>query len=131
MNDGKWHIGPHADDAATALRRHRDTAREELGRAVEELGHKLEVPARSKEKARGAVEATRHTASEAAHAVSDKAEQAKASAADLAHRVAAAAPEPVVARGRRTAGTVRGHPIAAALCAAGAAVLVWQIVRRL
>ncbi|WP_040779471.1 DUF3618 domain-containing protein [Nocardia pneumoniae] len=117
-------------DAAAALRRARDTARAELGRAIDELGHKLDVPERSKEKAHDAVATTKHAASEAAHAVSDKAEQAKTSAADLAHRVAAATPAPVLARGKYAAGTLRTHPLPAALTAAAAAVLVWRIMRR-
>ncbi|MEV6320018.1 hypothetical protein AB0M45_02310 [Nocardia sp. NPDC051787] len=119
---------PPADGGA-ALRRARDTAREELVKAVEELGHKLDMPARSKDKAHDAVEATKHAASEAALAVSDKAEHAKASAADLAHRVAAATPAPVLARGKHAAGTMRANPIPAALAAAAAAVLVWRIMR--
>ncbi|WP_454196523.1 DUF3618 domain-containing protein [Nocardia sp. Marseille-Q1738] len=127
MSNSKSPSGP--DEAAAALRRDLDTAREELGRAVEELGHKLDVPARSKDKAHDAVEATKHAASEAALTVSDKAEQAKASAADLAHRVTAATPAPVLARGKRAAGTLRANPIPAALAAAAAAVLVWRIMR--
>lgn len=124
MSGSRSPTGPHGDGAA-ALRR----AREELDRAVEELGHKLHDPPWRKEKARDAVDATQHAVSEAAHAVSDKAEQAKTSAADLAHRVTAAMPAPKLARGRHAAGRLRPPPIAAALIAAGVAILVWRILR--
>ncbi|MEU1993693.1 DUF3618 domain-containing protein [Nocardia gamkensis] len=129
MSDSRPRAGQPTDEVA-ALRRDRDEARAELGRTVEELGHKLDVPARSKEKAHEAVEATQHVASEAALAVADKAQQARAGAADLAHRVAAAAPEPVAARGRQAGGALRAHPIPSALGAAVIAAVVWQIVRR-
>ncbi|MEU1550018.1 DUF3618 domain-containing protein [Nocardia sp. NPDC005745] len=128
MSDSRPRAGQPTDDVA-ALRRDRDEARAELGRTVEELGHKLDVPARSKEKAHEAVEATQHAASEAALAVAGKAQQARTGAADLAHRVAAA-PEPVAARGRQAGGALRAHPIPAALGAAVIAAVVWQIVRR-
>ncbi|MFG3615634.1 DUF3618 domain-containing protein [Nocardia sp. NPDC047654] len=129
MSDSRPRAGQPTDEVA-ALRRDRDEARAELGRTVEELGHKLDVPARSKEKAHEAVEATQHVASEAALAVADKAQQARTGAANLAHRVAAAAPEPVAARGRQAGGALRAHPIPAALGAAVIAAAVWQIVRR-
>jgi hypothetical protein len=129
MSDSRPRAGQPTDDVA-ALRRDRDEARAELGRTVEELGHKLDVPARSKEKAHEAVEATQHVASEAALAVADKAQQARTGAADLAHRVVAAAPEPVAARGRQAGDALRAHPIPAALGAAVIAAVVWQIVRR-
>ncbi|MGK8512830.1 DUF3618 domain-containing protein [Nocardia asiatica] len=129
MSDTRPETGRPTDDVA-ALRRDRDQARAELGRTVEQLGNKLDVPARSKEKAHEAVEATQHAASEAAHAVTDKAQQARRGAADLAHRVAAAAPEPVTARGRQAGGALRDHPIPVALGTAVIAALVWQIVRR-
>ncbi|MBF6474554.1 MULTISPECIES: DUF3618 domain-containing protein [Nocardia] len=129
MSDSRPDAGQPTDDVA-ALRRDRDQARAELGRTVEQLGHKLDVPARSKEKAHDAVEATQHAASDVALAVADKAQQARTGAADLAHRVAAATPEPVAVRGRQAGGALRAHPIPAALGAAVLAALVWQIVRR-
>ncbi|MGY1897390.1 DUF3618 domain-containing protein [Nocardia gipuzkoensis] len=129
MSDSRPEAGQPTDDVA-ALRRDRDQARAELGRTVEQLGHKLDVPARSKEKAHDAAEATQHAASDAALAVADKAQQARTGAADLAHRVAAATPEPVAVRGRQAGGALRAHPIPAALGAAVLAALVWQIVRR-
>ncbi|WP_051020793.1 DUF3618 domain-containing protein [Nocardia araoensis] len=129
MSDSRPGAEQPTDDVA-ALRRDRDQARADLGRTVEELGHKLDVPARSKEKAHDAVEATQHAASEAALTVADKAQQARTGAAELAHRVAAATPEPVVERGRQAGGALRAYPIPAALGAAVVAVVVWQIVRR-
>lgn len=129
MTDSRPGAGQPTDDVE-ALRRDRDQARAELGRTVEELGHKLDVPARSKEKAHDAVEATQHAASEAALAVADKAQHARTGAADLAHRVAAATPEPVAERGRQAGGALRAYPIPAAIGAGALAALVWQIVRR-
>ncbi|MEU2036778.1 hypothetical protein [Nocardia amamiensis] len=128
MSGSRSPTGAHGDGVA-ALRRARDSARKELDKAVEELGHKLDDAPWSKGKARGAVESTQHAVSEAAHAVSDKAEQAKTSAADLAHRIAAATPAPKLARGRHAAGRLRPPPLAAALIAAGVAILVWRVVR--
>ncbi|MGQ4599029.1 hypothetical protein [Nocardia sp. R6R-6] len=127
MSDSRPHVG----DAA-ALRR----ARDEIGRAVGELGHRRDVAARIvatriKEKAHDDVEATKHAASEAAHAVAGTAAQVRTSAEDLAHRVATAPPVPAVfTRGKHAAETLRAHPIPAALAAVTAAVLVWRIMRR-
>ncbi|MGK8522757.1 DUF3618 domain-containing protein [Nocardia asteroides] len=129
MSDSRSQAGRPTDDVA-ALRRDRDQARAELGRTVEELGHKLDVPARGKEKAHDAVEATQHVASEAALAVTDRVQRARTAAADLAHRAAAATPAPVAARGRQAGGALREHPVPAALGAVVLATLVWQIVRR-
>ncbi|MEU6185675.1 DUF3618 domain-containing protein [Nocardia sp. NPDC047038] len=129
MSDSRPGAERPTDDVA-ALRRDRDQARADLGRTVEELGHKLDVPARSKEKAHDAVEASQHAASEAALTVADKAQQARTGAAELVHRVAAATPEPVAERGRQAGGALRAHPIPAALGAAVLAAVVWQIVRR-
>ncbi|WP_063052828.1 DUF3618 domain-containing protein [Nocardia arthritidis] len=128
MSDSRPRAGQPTDDVA-ALRRDRDQARAELGRTVEELGHKLDVPARSKEKAHDAVEATQHVASEAALAVADKAQKARTSAANLVHR-AATTPEPIAARGRQAGGALRAHPVPVALGAAVIAAVVWQSVRR-
>ncbi|WP_067470691.1 hypothetical protein [Nocardia amamiensis] len=128
MSGSRSPTGAHGDGAA-ALRRARDTARKELDKAVEELGHKLDDASWSKGKARDAVEATQHAVSEAAHAVSDKAEHAKTGAADLAHRIAAATPAPRLARGRHAAGRLRPPPLPAVLIAAGVAILVWRILR--
>ncbi|MBF6301791.1 hypothetical protein IU459_30240 [Nocardia amamiensis] len=128
MSGSRSPTGAHGDGAA-ALRHARDTARKELDKAVEELGHKLDDAPWSKGKAREAVESTQHAVSEAAHAVSDKAEQAKTSAADLAHRIAAATPAPRLARGRHAAGKLRPPPVSAVLIAAGVAILVWRILR--
>ncbi|MGQ4616043.1 DUF3618 domain-containing protein [Nocardia sp. R7R-8] len=129
MSDSRPRAGQPTDDIA-ALRRDRDQARADLGRTVEELGHKLDVPARSKEKAHDAVAATQHAASEAALIVADQAEHAGTGAAHLAHRVVAATPEPVAERARQAGGALRAHPIPAALGAAVLAAVVWQIVRR-
>ncbi|MBF6074141.1 DUF3618 domain-containing protein [Nocardia beijingensis] len=129
MSDSRPGAGGPTDDVA-ALRRDRDQARADLGRTVEELGHKLDVPARGKEKAQEAVAATQHAASEAALAVADKAQQARTGAADLAHRAVAATPEPVAERGRQAGGVLRAYPIPAAIGAGVLAALVWQIVRR-
>ncbi|WP_159925353.1 MULTISPECIES: DUF3618 domain-containing protein [Nocardia] len=129
MSDSRSQAGRPADDVA-ALRRDRDQAREDLGRTVEELGHKLDVPARGKEKAHDAVEATQHAASEAALAVTEKAQQARTAAAGLAHRAVEATPEPVAVRGKQAGAALRAHPIPAALGAAVITALVWQIARR-
>ncbi|MFC8042915.1 DUF3618 domain-containing protein [Nocardia sp. NPDC057353] len=62
----------------------RDRAREELGQAVEELTHKLDVPARASEKAQEVKDNAVAAANGAKDRVTDSAQQAKERAAETA-----------------------------------------------
>ncbi|MFC8525710.1 DUF3618 domain-containing protein [Nocardia sp. NPDC057227] len=129
----------------------RDRAREELGQAVEELTHKLDVPARTSEKvqeakenaaaaavgakdkvadsAQLATERVAETAAVAKERTQDVAAKAKESTAAATAKVAEATPEPVARGGRQAADLIRANPVPVAIGVVSGVVL-WQVLRK-
>ncbi|MFC3965410.1 DUF3618 domain-containing protein [Nocardia jiangsuensis] len=83
----------------------RDRAREELGQAVEELTHKLDVPARASEKAQEVKENAAAAAAGAKDKVADSAQQAKERAVETAAVAKERATDSATAARERTAET--------------------------
>ncbi|WP_067651000.1 DUF3618 domain-containing protein [Nocardia harenae] len=83
----------------------RDRAREELGQAVEELTHKLDVPARASEKVTEAKENTRAAAAGAKDKVADSAQHAGERVAETAAVAKERAAESATAAKERAADT--------------------------
>ncbi|VFA95664.1 Protein of uncharacterised function (DUF3618) [Nocardia farcinica] len=118
------------DALADAVREDRDQARRELGETVDELGRKLDVRARGKEKVNDTVHSAQQAANEAVLAAEDKAAQAGRRAKEGIARAEAKVPEPVAQSGRHAADTARRQPVPLVLGAVGAGVLVWWLLRR-
>ncbi|MEV6658121.1 DUF3618 domain-containing protein [Nocardia fluminea] len=121
-------------DDPKALRLDREQARQELGETVAELTDKLDVPARAKDKVHETAEAAKYQTLAAGDKARDKAEQAQAVAEEktrqVAEKVEASVPEPVLERGKQAAGVARRNPVPAAAAAFSAAALVWWLARR-
>ncbi|ONM47948.1 DUF3618 domain-containing protein [Nocardia donostiensis] len=127
MNDNRK---PDLPNEPELLRVDRDLARQELGETVAELTSKFDVKARAGDKAHEAADAAKHRVGEARHRVADTAGHAKVHARELVDRAEAAAPSPVVDRGREAMGMARSRPVPIVAAVLAGGLVFWLIRRR-
>jgi hypothetical protein len=116
-----------AVDASTAaptetrdeLQRNIETAREQLGETVEALAHKVDVPARAKEKVQSTVQS-----------VQAKAGELSGEATALTNKAVASLPPQARGPVEQLVAAIRQRPLPAALAAVGVLLVVVGLLRR-